>query len=70
MDTVKFGRTKVKVGDCVSVPNDYFGNTYLQLIKDADIPYNRIYGCVTNVKDGNRSFSVKWDFDQETTHFS
>ena len=29
METVKFGRTKVKIGDCVSVPNIYFGAEYL-----------------------------------------
>ena len=64
---MKFGCTKIKVGDCVSVPNDYFGDGYLQLIKDAGVHDDRIYSCVTFVIDGNRSFTVKWDFDQETT---
>ena len=67
METVKFGRTKIKVGDCVSIPNDYFGDGYLQLIKDAGVHDDRIYGCVTSVIDGNRNFTVKWDFDQEIT---
>ena len=67
METVKFGRTKIKVGDCVSVPNDYFGDGYLQLIKDAGVHDDRIYSCVTFVIDGNRNFTMKWDFDQETT---
>ena len=67
METVKFGRTKIKVGDCVSVPNDYFGDGYLQLIKDAGVHDDRIYSRVTFVIDGNRNFTVKWDFDQETT---
>ena len=39
----------------------------LQLIKDAGVHDDRIYGCVTFVIDGNRNFTVKWDFDQETT---
>ena len=67
METVKFGHTKVKVGDCVCVPNDYFGDGYLQLIKDAGVHDDRIYGCVTFVIDRNRNFIVKRDFDQETT---
>ena len=28
MDTVKYGRIKIKVGDCVSVPSNYFGTDY------------------------------------------
>ena len=64
---MKFGRTKIKAGDCVSVPNDYFGDGYLQLIKDAGVHDDRIYGCVTSVIDGHRNFTVKWDFDQEIT---
>ena len=64
---MKFGRTKIKVGDCVSVPNDYFGDGCLQLIKDAGVHDDRIYGCVTSVIDGHRNFTVKWDFDQEIT---
>ena len=64
---MKFECTKIKVRDCVSVPNDYFGDGYLQLIKDAGVHDDRIYGCVTSVIDGNRNFTVKWDFDQEIT---
>ena len=64
---MKFGCTKIKVGECVSVPNDYFGDGYLQLTKYAGIHDVRIYGCVIFVIDGNRSFTVKWDFDPETT---
>ena len=37
METVKLGRTKIKVEDCLSVPNDYFEDGYLQLIKDAGV---------------------------------
>ena len=69
METVKFGRTKIKVGDCVSVPNDYFGDGYLQYMKDADVHDDCIYGRVTFLIDENRNFTVKWDFDQETTPF-
>eukprot|EP00111_Clytia_hemisphaerica_P006743 TCONS_00019504-protein len=68
MDTVKFGRTKIKVGDCVSVSNNYFGNGYLQSITDAGLDHQRIYGRVTSICEGNRNFAVKWDFDQEITY--
>ena len=66
METVKFGCTKIKVGDCVSVPNDYFGDDSLQYMKDAGVHDDRIYGRVTFLIDGSRNFTVKWDFDQET----
>ena len=39
----------------------------MQLIKDAGVHDDRIYNCVTFVIDGNRNFTMKWDFDQETT---
>ena len=42
MKTVKFGSTKIKVVDCVSVPNYYFRDGYLQLIKDAGVHDDRI----------------------------
>ena len=44
METVKFGRTKIKVGDCVSVPNDYFGAEYLKLLQDSGFHDDQIYG--------------------------
>ena len=69
METVKFGCTKIKVGDCVSVPNDYFGDGYLQYMKDAGVHDDCIYSRVTFLIDENRNFTVKWDFDQETTPF-
>ena len=38
MDTVKQGRTKViKEGDCVSVPNDYFGTDYLVALQTVGV---------------------------------
>ena len=64
---MKFGCTKIKVGDCVSVPNDYFGDGYLQLTKDVGVHDDPIYACVTFVIDRNRNFIVKRDFDQQTT---
>ena len=59
METVKFGRTKIKVRDFISVPHYYFGDVYLQLIKDAGIHDDHIYDHVTFVIDGNRNFTVK-----------
>ena len=35
METVKFGQTKVKMGDCKSVPNSYFGTTHQQALTAA-----------------------------------
>ena len=52
MDTAKSGRasrTKVKVNDRVSVPNNYFGNEYLKALQATGVLDNRIYGRVTFV---------------------
>ena len=70
MDIVKYGRTKVKVGDCVSVPSSYFGAEYQREIHKAlASKCSRIYGRVTCVHDGNsRRFDVMtWDVDGEVT---
>ena len=68
MDIVKYGRTKVKVGDCVSVPSSYFGAEYQREIHKAlASKCSRIYGRVTCVRDGNRHFDVTWDVDGEVT---
>ena len=65
MDTVKFGRTRVKVGDCVSVANDYFGLVFKDTVTKTCSFFDRIYGRVESVVDGNDKFVVRWDYDQE-----
>ena len=70
MESVKFGRTKVKVTDCVSVPNNYFGADFKARLVAAGVNDVRVYGRVTDVIDGNREFVVRWDFDQLTTSTS
>ena len=64
----KRGRTKVNVGDCVSVPSSYFGADYQKEIEKAlGSKCRRIYGRVKLVRDGNRSFDVSWDVDGDVT---
>ena len=53
MKTVKSDQTKVKVGDCVSVLNSYFGTKYQQALTAAAIADKKIFGWVTKVVDGN-----------------
>ena len=67
MESVKFGRIKVKVGDSVSVPNDYFGTAFKDMLEGVGVLDERIYGCVLNVIEGNRKFDVKWDYDGQIT---
>ena len=55
----------MKEGDCVSVPNSYFGDEYLQILKKFGVEGDKIYGRVSMVVDGNRNFQVRWDLDQE-----
>ena len=69
MDAAKKGRLKVKTGDCVSVPGDYFGAAFKDNLKKAGFVHNRIYGRIVQVVNGNRNFSVKWDFDLQTTNY-
>lgn len=70
MKTVKFGRTKVKVGDCVSVPSIYFGAAYLAALQGNGLSEDKLYGHVTQVLRGNSSFVVKWDLEQDETTMS
>ena len=51
METVKFVQTKVKVGDCVSVPNSYFGTKYQQALTVVLLT-RRYSSHVTKVVDG------------------
>ena len=68
MDLVKLGgRTKIKVGDCVSVPINYFGDEYSMALQVAGFTSDRIYGRVSEVILGNRKFDVKWDVEGDTT---
>ena len=56
-------RIKIKEGDCVSVPNSYFGSAYMEILNESGV--DKIFGRVTMVVDGNRDFHVKWDLDNE-----
>ena len=68
MDPLKSRRTKVSVGDCVSVASSYFGSEYQKAINEAlGFACTRIVGRVTRVRDKNRSFDVSWDVDGEIT---
>ena len=60
METIKFGQTKVKVEDCVSVPNSYFRTKYQQALTAAGIADEKTFGWMTKVVDGNRQFEVTW----------
>ena len=59
MDTVKGGHIKVKTGDCVSIPSEYFGAAFEQHLRNAGIQDNSIYGCVLEVLDRNRTLTSK-----------
>ena len=68
MDTVKQGRTKViKEGDCVSVPNDYFGTDYLVALQTVGVTEDRLYDRVVRLINGNQLFVVKWDVEGDET---
>lgn len=69
MDAVKQGRVKVKKGDCVSVPSNYFGASFEVQLKNLGFKDGRIYGRVIKVIDGNRNFAVEWDYDQQISNF-
>ena len=70
MDTVKYGRTKVKVGDCVSVPSNYFGPEYQAALQTNGLTSEKLYGRVTNIIRGNSSFVVRWDAEKDETTMS
>ena len=63
-------KSKVKIGDCVSVPSIYFGAEYLAALQANGLGDNKLYGHVTQVLRGNSSFVVKWDLEQNETTMS
>ena len=67
MDLVKHGCCKVKEGDCVSIKSNYFGKEFEKYIHELGFADGIIYGWVTEVKDGNRDFTVTWDIDSQVS---
>ena len=67
MDLVKRGRCKVKEGDCVSIKSNYFGKEFEKYMHELGFADGIIYGRVTEVKDGNRDFTVTWDIDGQVS---
>ena len=63
MDLVTRGRSKVKEGDCVSIKSNYFGKEFEKYMHELGFADGIMYGQVTEVKDGNRDFTVTWDID-------
>ena len=61
MDLVKCGRGEVKEGSCVSIKSNYFGKEFEKYMYELGFTDDIIYGWVTEVKDGNRDFTVTWD---------
>ena len=67
MDLVKRGRDKIKESDCVSIKNNYFGKEFEKYMHELSFADGIIYGRVTEVKDGNRDFTVTWDIDGQVS---
>ena len=67
MDLVKRGRDKIKKSDCVSIKNNYFGKEFEKYMHELGFADGIIYGRVTEVKDGNRDFTVTWDIDGQVS---
>ena len=67
MDLVKRGRDKIKEGDCVSVKSNYFSKEFEKYMHELGFADGIIYGRVTEVKDGNRDFTVTWDIDGQVS---
>ena len=69
MDVVKLKTryTKVQLGDCVSVPDDYFGRPFQKTLLELGLKDGRVYGRVVECIEDNHSFSVQWDLDQQIT---
>ena len=66
MDLVKRGRTRIAVGDCVSLPTSYWGTSYAcnDVLKEQNI--HRLYGRVSKIDQFNL-FTVVWDIDQQVS---
>ena len=60
-------RTRIAVGDCVSVPSSFFGQEYEDILAQCGSIEQKIYGRVEEVINGNLSFRVKWDIDGEVS---
>ena len=58
------------MGDCVSVPNDYFGSDYLLALQTAGFAEDRVYGRVVRLISGSQLFVVKWDIEGDETRTS
>ena len=67
MGLVKHGCCKVKEGDCVSIKSNYFGKEFEKYMHELGFADGIIYGWVTEVKDGNRDFTVAWDIDGQVS---
>ena len=67
MDTVKRGRVKVEVGDCVSLPTTYWGDAYAKKLK-CEHGVERLFGRVTDM-NSNNDFTVVWDVDNQTSQY-
>ena len=67
MDLVKHGRDKIKEGHCVSIKSNYFGKEFEKYMHEVGFADGIIYGRVTEVKDGNRDFTVTWDIDGQVS---
>ena len=68
MEFVKFDRHQTTlVGDCVSVPSDYFGKDFKRTLVNLGFTDGRIYGRIVEVLD-TRRFSIRWDLDQQITY--
>ena len=65
MDLAKRGRSKVILGDCVSISSRYFGDDYAVALKESGLCEDVLIGRIVEVVDGNRDFSVKWDIDNQ-----
>ena len=67
MDLVRRGCGEVKEGDCVSIKSNYFGKEFEKYMHELGFADGIIYGRVTEVKDGNRDFTVAWDIDGQVS---
>ena len=67
MDLVKHGHDKIKEGHCVSIKSNYFGKKFEKYMHEVGFADGIIYGRVTEVKDGNRDFTVTWDIDGQVS---
>ena len=66
VDVVKRGREVVfNVGDCVSVPKDFFGADYATALQVANI--QRLFGRVEAIETGGQ-LTIRWDIDEDLSY--